>query len=76
MKLNLPQCPICRENIQEDLVKWNFKFKEISKNTEIVYLMHHDYLDSDDDDPRPLSPRPTGLSGCFHRMAFGNKRIH
>jgi len=75
MKVNLPQCPICRQNITKDLEKWNFKLKQVeSKCEEQEETVYYCSYDSDDgEDLRPFSPPRN--RGIFHRMIYGNKAI-
>jgi E3 ubiquitin-protein ligase RHA2 len=69
MQVTLPQCPLCRKNIVEDLLKMNFKLKkQVSEEQEVVY-----YGSDDSDDDIPSSPRNRSL---LHRMIYGNKPIH
>jgi hypothetical protein len=58
-KITLPQCPVCRRNIKEELLK----LKPVSEKI----ILYYGSDDSDDDD-RPSSPRNTGF---FHRMIWG-----
>jgi hypothetical protein len=72
MKVSLPQCPLCRQDIVKDLEKWNFKLKQVElkvEEQEIVY-----YSSDDEESLRPFSP--PRYRSLLHRMIYGNKPIH
>ena len=64
MKANLTNCPLCRENILNEPVQCNLKLNPFEQI----------FDDDDSDDEQPPSPRIK--RSFFHRMLYGNKRIH